>query len=374
MRPEVTILLPTFNRRTLLERAVKSVLQQSHSNWRLLVLDNCSTDGTRDFLKAIAQKDRRIIYVRHKQNIGMMPNYAYGFSKIKTPFFSMLSDDDFLLPNFLELAISNLKGHKDAAFFSGDTIVVDEKFQIKPRPLVHWHREGYFNKIEAAGPMAGMFLLPPGILFRTSVLKTVKPDWRLEIQARWDSDFLYRIVAQNAIIIAKIPVAGYFAHSGGMGTDFFKKGVHTVEGAKKFDTVARLMLENVGKIKGLKARTKSELQNILRKKFALEARQMAFAALGITRLREFIVLLNLTRDYDGLSRLTQLQYQLAKWGARSQTKGFAAAALIHLSELTRHAKHAIRKWRLILLKAQKHRSKSKIENSTLRKFLADAKA
>ena len=66
-KPLVSILLPTFNRSKLLkERAIKTVLKQSYKNFELIIVDDGSTDKTRQVVKKI--KDKRIVYFNIKRS------------------------------------------------------------------------------------------------------------------------------------------------------------------------------------------------------------------------------------------------------------------------------------------------------------------
>src|SRR5688500_4198914 len=71
--PEVSVVLPTWNRcgRGSLARAVDSVLSQDFTDLELIVVDDGSTDGTRDFLLARQREEPRLVYVRHEMNCGL---------------------------------------------------------------------------------------------------------------------------------------------------------------------------------------------------------------------------------------------------------------------------------------------------------------
>ena len=69
--PLVTVGLPTFNRKNLLERALNSVLNQTYKNIDILVSDNHSDDGTEEIMLEYAKKDSRIRYFRQEKNQGV---------------------------------------------------------------------------------------------------------------------------------------------------------------------------------------------------------------------------------------------------------------------------------------------------------------
>lgn len=106
--PTLVVVIPTKNRRALLERAIASVYTQKYGAWRMVIVNDGSTDGTRAYLDSL--KDSRITVVNHEKNRGVNAarNAAYrklGPGEWATP----LDDDDTLLPGALERIASAIK-------------------------------------------------------------------------------------------------------------------------------------------------------------------------------------------------------------------------------------------------------------------------
>ena len=55
-----SIIMPVFNRKNIVGSSIESVLKQTYSNWELLLVDDCSTDGTAEHLEKIAAMDERV--------------------------------------------------------------------------------------------------------------------------------------------------------------------------------------------------------------------------------------------------------------------------------------------------------------------------
>jgi glycosyltransferase involved in cell wall biosynthesis len=83
-----------------LRRAIESALAQEGVSSQICVYDNASGDETCEIVSAIARENPQVRYHCHPQNIGGLANFQYALSRIETPFFSLLSDDDVLLPGF----------------------------------------------------------------------------------------------------------------------------------------------------------------------------------------------------------------------------------------------------------------------------------
>ena len=75
MTPQVSILLPVYNGAKFLEAAVASALAQTFADFEIIVVDDCSTDGSLDLIEQLAEQDRRIKFLRNERNLGLFANY-----------------------------------------------------------------------------------------------------------------------------------------------------------------------------------------------------------------------------------------------------------------------------------------------------------
>jgi glycosyltransferase involved in cell wall biosynthesis len=99
-RPEVTVVIPTFNRGAVVGRAIGSVLAQTCQDWELIVVDDCSTDGTEQVVKGFS--DDRIKYIRHDRNRRGGAARNTGIRCARGKYVAFLDDDDEWLPEKLE--------------------------------------------------------------------------------------------------------------------------------------------------------------------------------------------------------------------------------------------------------------------------------
>lgn len=99
MSPKFSVVLPTFNRGHLLEHAVQSVLNQSFTNWDLWVIDDGSTDNTKDVV--LAFNDDRIHYV-YQENSERSVARNHGISLASGSYIAFLDSDDCYDKKFLE--------------------------------------------------------------------------------------------------------------------------------------------------------------------------------------------------------------------------------------------------------------------------------
>lgn len=267
----ITTIITTYRRPHLLKRAVKSVLNQSYSNFQVCVYDNASEDATEAIMKEFEKQDSRVKYFRHEKNIGMMANYEYAISRINTPFFSLLSDDDFLLPCFYETALKGFNEFPDAAFITCDVLIIKESGQIISNSLSLWEREGYYSSSESLMSLIdvhGKLPIPTATLFQHKYVKEIKPDLSTTIQPRWDSDYFLQITAQFPIVILKKPCGVFLSHNNSFSTSFFSQIATSRNGYENYlkatDKLLNRILSNPHVPSEMKPNIKKALIHILK--------------------------------------------------------------------------------------------------------------
>lgn len=113
INPLVSIGVPVYNGEASLRSALDSILQQSFTDFELIISDNASTDGTKAICQEYASKDQRIRYIRQSENIGAMLNFKFVLDQAQAPYFMWAACDDVRSPDFLEENIRFLDEHID---------------------------------------------------------------------------------------------------------------------------------------------------------------------------------------------------------------------------------------------------------------------
>ncbi|MDZ8185430.1 MAG: glycosyltransferase family A protein [Nostoc sp. ChiSLP02] len=132
MKPKtkVTIAIPTYNRSKLLKTSLESALAQDYPDFQVLVVDNASDDDTEAVVRSFA--DSRVAYVRNETNIRMFGNWQRTIELNTSPYLSILSDDDVLLPNFIHESVLALDKHPHAGLSAGLAEFIDINGAIVP--------------------------------------------------------------------------------------------------------------------------------------------------------------------------------------------------------------------------------------------------
>jgi len=216
-KPLITAIIPTYRRPQLLKRAIRSVLAQSYKNFQLCVYDNASGDETGSVVADFARSDPRVKYHCHPENIGLMGNFNYGMAHVDTPYFSFLSDDDILFPDYFETALEGFNKHPDAMLSAASTIMVSGDRKVLDIPLASWPREGYYPAPDGLFEMTGgSHPIITAILFRREVVDrfgTMDADVGMPA----DLDLELKVAAHYPIVISKKPCAIFTIHSTSTG-------------------------------------------------------------------------------------------------------------------------------------------------------------
>ena len=206
-----TVVIPTYRRPSLLRRAVSSALAQTHSDLEVWVYDNASGDETEEVVSTIAAADRRLHYHRQDHNLGSFGNFNYAIGHVRTPFFSILADDDMLLPDFHRLALESFSDAPQLAFVGLDCLhseaggallhraAIGPGIYQPPEGLIHMLRQGHLNWTS--------------VVFR---LETIQLIGGLDPAADLytDLDVLLRAAAGAPFAVRTEPGAVYFYHEG----------------------------------------------------------------------------------------------------------------------------------------------------------------
>lgn len=107
--PEFSIIIPTYNRSHLAGESIKSVINQTFNNIEIIVVDDCSTDGTEQVIEEIIKKDIRVRYVRTEKNLGGAGARNRGVSASHGKYIAFLDDDDEAFPGWIEKSLEKIK-------------------------------------------------------------------------------------------------------------------------------------------------------------------------------------------------------------------------------------------------------------------------
>lgn len=101
IKPIISVIIPTYNRGYIINRAIDSVISQTFKNIEIIIVDDNSNDNTKNLI--VSYKDSRIRYLKHNINMGAQAARNTGIKNSKGDYIAFLDSDDEFLPNKLEL-------------------------------------------------------------------------------------------------------------------------------------------------------------------------------------------------------------------------------------------------------------------------------
>lgn len=125
MNQTISIILPVYNGGHYLKSSIESVINQTYLNFELLILDDCSTDLSYEYLQSLS--DSRITLFKNKVNQGLFFNLNFLINASKTSLIKLWAQDDIMYPDCLGTFVSFHKQHPQIGFsYSGRTIIDEE--------------------------------------------------------------------------------------------------------------------------------------------------------------------------------------------------------------------------------------------------------
>lgn len=132
--PGVSVIIPAYNRKNYLKYAVNSVLNQTYTDFELIIVDDGSTDGTGDMVRSY--NDLRIKYI-YQNNQGNHSARNTGIKNAKGKYIALLDSDDMWHAEKLEKQVNILEKHSDIGLVYCGTLLVDENNNLfGKKPLI----------------------------------------------------------------------------------------------------------------------------------------------------------------------------------------------------------------------------------------------
>ncbi|MCA9449819.1 MAG: glycosyltransferase family 2 protein, partial [Candidatus Omnitrophica bacterium] len=237
-RPLVSIVIPTKNRRSLLEETLASVRNQSYLDWEAIVVDDQSTDDTVAYMGDACAEDPRIrllLRTGEKGNANVCRNQ--GFQASKGEFVIFLDSDDLLAPDCLENRVAAMESRPELDFI----VSLGELFESTPGDT------GLLWNIFTLDSDLTRFLTgrdspwqTSGPIWRRRVLDEV--DWDEDLRSWQDGDFHVRVLARH-YPYGRVNAPDYFIRRGVQDPSSISKvdktSDHLMDHAESYAKLAR---------------------------------------------------------------------------------------------------------------------------------------
>ena len=139
--PRVSVLMTVFNAERYIERAIKSIINQTLERWELLIINDGSTDRSENIAKQLAVYDKRIKVVS-KKNEGIVSSANLGLTMVSAPYVARMDADDISHPTRLEKQLHFLEANPNCVAVGSYVQLIDSRgLRICEFSRVSSHRE-----------------------------------------------------------------------------------------------------------------------------------------------------------------------------------------------------------------------------------------
>jgi glycosyltransferase involved in cell wall biosynthesis len=206
--PTVSVIIPTYNRANLIEKAIESVLNQAYQDFEIIVVDDGSTDNTGEIIRGF--KDKRVKYIKkYKKNKGSSVARNIGIKVARGKYIAFLDSDDEWLPEKLDKQIEVLQSESpEVGVVYSNLLYIDENGKNMSK-FRNPKKEGYIYEDLLCKNYVGT---DSTLLIRKECFHRVGLfDDLLNTQQDWD--MWIRIAKYYRFALIKVPLVKYRLHS-----------------------------------------------------------------------------------------------------------------------------------------------------------------
>jgi glycosyltransferase involved in cell wall biosynthesis len=217
--PLLSVVMPVYNSEDYLTLAVESILNQTFSDFEVIIIDDGSTDKTAEILDRY--RDRRIIHLQNEKYLGLARSLNRGLTNARGKFIARMDADDISLPRRFELQVRHAEAHPEIGLLGGWAELIDDNgkhlgvWRVPTSPaLVKW---------------ANLFsdsLIHPSVIIRRSVIERVGFYSARALHAE-DYDLWCRICFETEIANLPEVLIRHRVHSGSVSVQHSKRQEQT---------------------------------------------------------------------------------------------------------------------------------------------------
>lgn len=196
--PSVSVLIPTFNRASVLKRAVDSVLDQTFEDLECLVIDDASTDDTLKLLESY--RDPRLKVLSHDKNAGVSKARNTGFKSSHGQWIALLDSDDEWLPERLEKQLALAQERPELPLIHGEELWVRRGKRVNPKKIHQKSGGRIFNRC-----LHLCLISPSATLMKRSLYEELG-GFRIDYPVCEDYEMWLRVTARHEVGFIEEPI------------------------------------------------------------------------------------------------------------------------------------------------------------------------
>ena len=199
--PLVSVMMPVYNGEKTIELAIKSLLLQTYTNWRCVIVNDCSTDRTAEILRKY-ENDQRFKIIHLSKNVGRGAARQIALDNSEGKYMAYLDADDFYHSEKLEIQVNYLELNNDVALITSGQGSFDDKYELR---AVRGKGKGDKLSFEQSKGLNGSFA---GSMIRLDEGSRLK--YNLNLKASEDRDYIWRYLENHKFCVLNDVLYYYF--------------------------------------------------------------------------------------------------------------------------------------------------------------------
>lgn len=218
-QPLISIVMPVRNAEVFLPDCLNSILNQTHTNWELIALDDHSTDNSLQILHSYQKKDKRIKVFTNKKQLGVSQTANKLIKQTKSKWIARMDADDIMLPKRLESQLKTLQKHPSVVVLGSQCTLIDQNGKTVGKKTFPTCPQQIFNMLFWACPVQ-----QPSIMVNAHRLPS-NFIWYSNQKTGEEINFLIRISKYGNIVNSKQTFLKYRLHSNNLSLNQNQKRV-----------------------------------------------------------------------------------------------------------------------------------------------------
>lgn len=216
--PLVSVIMPAYNQEDFIQSSIESVLSQTYSNWELVVINDGSTDRTKEVVESFS--DQRIILI-NQENQGVSKTRNNGLAASKGELIAFLDADDLWLPKKLEKQVQQFQTlGENVGFIHAYYTEFDNRGEYSPKPFKHLKGLNIDGDVKRSIVIHD-FVATLTVMIKREVLESIG-DFDTTLSGPEDWDLWIRIAQKYQFGFIAEPLARYRLSASGLSKNYEK--------------------------------------------------------------------------------------------------------------------------------------------------------
>lgn len=241
MRNEIrlSVVMPCYNAEKYIAKAIESILDQTYQKFKLIVIDDGSTDKSRKVIKRFAQKDNRVYMLCNAENQGQVYTRNRGLAECVTEYIAFMDADDVAPSYRFEREILFLDNHPGVGAVGGEYQIIDEDGRIIGKSAL----KAYDEKSVKANLFFRNVLANSSMMFRADIVKKNQIRYREEDRLSSIEDYRFWSEFLKYAPIVNLPCVLLQYRVVGNSISHISRGSRIAIRNETFDDIHREMFE-----------------------------------------------------------------------------------------------------------------------------------